>query len=283
MLCTIVKDACDVKILKTRVKSKSDDNEYMTFLWWLLLVSIAMVNISLWMWSYQVVDKNQFYQRAHLKLSGIYTFVCFYRSIMPRIDLERYTLVDTWLSNVILGRSAATIAEISFACQVALSLYELSEKTQLTSPLVASWFVVPALTMAQVFCWCGVVTLNHFFHAIEESLWTITFASVGLSLAPVAIYETGALSLLAFAGCIFSVIYVAFMATVDVPMYVQRWVEHRQSGKPYMSFRVGKKDAWQRRVVTWTWNVWKHEAAWLTGYFSFAVWTSLALVHIPRT
>lgn len=75
--------------------------------------------------------------------------------------------------------------------------------------------------------------------------------------------------------------YVLFMVVVDVPMYVRRWRQGRAAKEIHLSIRAGLADAMTRRVVTRAWAIWKPEIAWLTGYFSFAVWASLALVHFP--
>ena len=48
----------------------------------------------------------------------MYVGVCGYRSLFPRVDLERRCLWDTWLSAILLGRTAATIAELCFALHV---------------------------------------------------------------------------------------------------------------------------------------------------------------------
>ena len=40
------------------------------------------------------------------------------------------------------------------------------------------------------------------------------------------------------------------------------------------------KDAWSRRVVTKEWKHWEPEVAWLTGYFSTAVWTSILICNL---
>lgn len=79
------------------------------------------------------------------------------------------------------------------------------------------------------------------------------------------------------------------MVTVDVPMYIRRWkegwkvAEKTGKGMPVarMSSFEGGKDALRRRVVTKSWDVWREETVWLTGYFSSAVWLSLLLVHLP--
>ena len=87
------------------------------------------------------------------------------------------------------------------------------------------------------------------------------------------------LQLGAVLGCIG---YVIFMFRVDVPMYLARWREGQESGATYMGIAEGFGDAWSRREPTQSWAVWQPEVAWLSGYFSFAVWTSIALVWIPR-
>jgi len=76
--------------------------------------------------------------------------------------------------------------------------------------------------------------------------------------------------------------YVLFMVVVDVPMYLKRWKSGNACGEKRLSFRAGWSDALHRRVVTRDWAIWKPEVAWLTGYFSGAVWISLAIAHLPR-
>jgi hypothetical protein len=50
-------------------------------------------------------------------LCGAYVFGCAFRSFLPRADVQRICLFDTWLSSVIVGRSVATVAEVCFAAQ----------------------------------------------------------------------------------------------------------------------------------------------------------------------
>lgn len=76
-------------------------------------------------------------------------------------------------------------------------------------------------------------------------------------------------------------LYVAFMVIVDVPMYLRRWWsgEH-DAGR--LGFSAGCSDALHRRVATVDWEVWRPEVAWLTGYFSLAVWLSIGMAALPR-
>lgn len=272
--------------------------EYHTLRWWALLSLIALCNIAFWLYSYLTLRSNraeqaslkvhphQYYQ---LMLSGIYVFVCAYRSFLPRIDLERYCLFDTMLSSIFLGRTAATIAEIAFSCQIALFLHNLAEAHGHPIAQSMSWGLVPLIAIAQCFCWCGVISLNHLYHAIEESIWAVCAVFVAFVMGSFAYYhpENASLVRVGMVGCVMSTIFFIFMAMVDVPMYVKRWKDNRnrsaQKGKAiaHKSSFEGAVDAWQRRNVTKSWEVWQEETIWLTGYFSSAVWLSLFLVHMP--
>ncbi len=254
-----------------------------TLRWWTLLRGIAVFNVLAWMATFLSVDDTQGSVRAHLVLSALYVAVCAFRSFLPRIDLERTVLVDHWASSMVAGRGAATLAEICFAMQVALLVRQLGEAAGLSvlvGPLPLA--IVAALTVAQGFCWLGVVTLSHLGHAIEESLWAATFTAVGVALAVALPHLDGPLrnaALVALPGCVG---YVAFMVVVDVPMYLGRWRAHRAAGGATLGLAEGFRDALHRREPTRSWAVWRPEVAWLTGYFSFAVWASLGLVHLAQ-
>lgn len=257
-------------------------NEQKTVLWWRLLSALAAGNLLLWLATAALVDAADPYTGWHLRLAGLYTAVCAFRSFVPRIDLERYCLLDSWVSSMALGRSAATVAEICFAVQVALVIHEFGGNAGLPWMQSLAPVIVVLLTVAQGFCWSSVITLSHLGHAIEESLWAITFTGVGISLGVAAPLLDGVWSTVGYAGAAFCAGYVVFMATVDVPMYVRRWRASLAAGERRLGFAEGLADAIGRRVVTRDWVIWKPEVAWLTGYFTGAVWLSLAMVWLPR-
>ena len=64
-----------------------------------------------------------------LFLSAAYVFGCAFRSFLPRADIQRICLFDTWLSSATVGRSVATVAEICFAAQWAIILHQLGTMT----------------------------------------------------------------------------------------------------------------------------------------------------------
>lgn len=250
--------------------------------WWACLRATAVLNILLWVITCLPLAGNNTLLTWQVALSGVYVGVCAFRSWLPRVDLERYCLVDSPLSSMFVGRSAATVAEVCFAVQVALGLHQVGVIAGVPWIAMASYAVVPPLVVAQVFCWHSVLTLNHLGHAIEASLWTATLAMVGVCSAVAATTLEGTLFWFVAGGATFVVGFVVFMTVVDIPMYVQRWRQARRERPRYLSLREGLQDAWSRRITTRDWLVWRPEAAWLTAYFSVAVWVSLSFVHLAR-
>lgn len=141
--------------------------------------------------------------------------------------------------------------------------------------------MVPLIATAETFSWYSVLSTSNFGHVIEESLWGLTAV---LLVANLLINQRRlALSVRPFlqALCLIGVGYVLFMFFVDVPMYWSRWVSDELSGRTYLSLSEGFEDASGRLIVSHHWNDWKSEFAWMTLYFSAAVWLSIALVHAP--
>jgi hypothetical protein len=71
--------------------------------------------------------------------------------------------------------------------------------------------------------------------------------------------------------------YLAFLMTIDVPMYLNRWRAGRAAGSKLLGPLVGLRDVSTRWVVTHDLAEWREEMTWMALYFSAAVWASLAL------
>ena len=71
--------------------------------------------------------------------------------------------------------------------------------------------------------------------------------------------------------------YLAFLITIDVPMYLNRWRDDIAGGREILSPLQGLRDASTRWIVTHDFIHWKDEIAWMSLYFTAAVWGSLAL------
>nr|QXF14432.1 hypothetical protein KPDKLGBK_00002 [uncultured bacterium] len=251
-----------------------------TYQWWLLLCVIAAVNIGLWCWAVFTHYPDTEELNAQLILSSIYVFVCAFRSVYPRIDLERYCLFDTPLSSIALGRTLATIAEVAFSIQCALLLADLA--VLLDSALIntIAYSVVPIIVIAQCFCWYAVLKLDHFWHCLEEIAWVVmVLLAAGCFISGVS-EVSGITQQILILGCLacFGSGYIMLM--VDVPMYWGRSQHRERKAHASMTWQAGISDVLTRREVTDDWGVWRKEALWLTAYFTLGVWLSLGMVFL---
>lgn len=145
----------------------------------------------------------------------------------------------------------------------------------------AAWAIPMFMGVAQAFCWHSVLTLNHITQAVESMLWAAGFSWMAALLAIIALDSSGWVNSLAIFGILCSLAFVAYVLGVDAPMYWRRYRHGRASGQAYMRLNQGARDAWDRRVCCGSWALWKADALWLTPYFSFGVWISIAMVCVP--
>jgi hypothetical protein len=245
-------------------------------LWLGSLAGLALLNAGLWLWIARAAAPHTRYADVQLLLSGIYVGVCGFRSLFPRVDLERVCLWDSWLSGIPLGRTLATIAELCFAVQCALFVERLSAMTGIPALASAARVFVPVVVVAEFVCWYAVLSLNHIGHAIEELLWAMLMLLLAAASGAAAIAAHGPLrAMLATCFVVYGV-GACLTLVVDVRMYLERWRTHAPRG--YLTLATGLRDSHQRRHPTLRWDVWRVEAPWMTVYFSVGVWTSLAMV-----
>jgi hypothetical protein len=259
------------------------------FWWWFLLCTIAGFNILAWTLSAAALERRQealspedyYARRLQLLLSAGYVLGCAYRSALPVFDVPRVVLFDTWLSSVIVGRSVATFAELCFAAQWALMLREISRVTGSGVGNVTAVVMVPLIAIAEICSWYSVLTTSNIGHVLEESIWAVSAGLLVTSLLWIWPRCSPSLRPLLAAWCAAGIAYVAFMFLVDVPMYWARWLADEASGRNYLSITQGLLDVSGRWVVSHRWQDWQHEVAWMSLYFSVAVWLSIALIHAP--
>jgi hypothetical protein len=145
-----------------------------------------------------------------------------------------------------------------------------------------SRIVLPLIAVAECFSWYAVLTTRYIGNAVEESLWTVaaTLTIVGAAATWPRLARRHRPWLAVGLGL--GLGYVGFMCTVDVPMYVSRWLADQAAHRAYLSLGQGLIDVSFRWVVTHSWQAWRTEMPWMTLYFSVAVWMSIALMHLPR-
>ncbi len=250
--------------------------------WWRVLCGVAFVNVAAWIAVSRLGPSADRYGAWQLSLSAVYVLVCAYRSVLPRVDLERLVVFDTRLSSIAIGRTAATVAEICFGLQLGLFVHQLGANAGLVWVQDVAWVVPAFVACAQVFCWHSILTLNHATQAVESSLWACGASWMAGLLAVVALEAGGATRVIAGVGIAGAAVFVGYVLAVDVPMYVRRYRVGRATGVEYLDLARGARDAWRRRVPSRAWSRWKDDALWLTPYFSAGVWISLAFVFVPR-
>jgi hypothetical protein len=256
--------------------------------WWGGISAVALLNLVLLVWSAThilgrpatspAVDR---YRRLQLLFSAIYVVGCASRSFILRSDGRRYSMIDHFVSSVFVGRTTATIAEMAFVVQWGLLLYVLSKRDADRFGQRIALSLVPIIGVAEICSWMGVLSTNPLFHAVEESLWTVTAALFMGGLAMRLKTAGPALKRFLYASLLTCALYLTYMVTEDVPTYWFRYQQMTADGVQFLTFGEGISNA-----MTWTvkktWVDWQREVVWQSLYFSFAVWMSLILIHLPR-
>ena len=258
-------------------------------LWWLLISLVGVINIVIWLYSAtRFAQRRQhihphFYpwRRRIFWLSGIYVLVCAFRSFLPRIDLERVCLVNSWLSTMLVGRALTTVAEVAFIVQCAILLREAAIGTRVRTATVVYWLIVPIVLIAEGFSWYAIITTNYLGSVIEESLWTlagslllVSFIALWSQVSRQQRYYMGIMSAYALG-------FVVFMVLVDVPMYWHRWQADLAQGVRFFSLTSGIQDMLRSCKVSFSMHTWREEIPWMTLYFSVTVWVSMAFAYAP--
>lgn len=280
--------------------------------WWALLTLVSGVNIAVWYLLYRqlhgqpvgglgspsgielmLLQTDSPGSTAGIELMlllcAAYVFGCAFRSVLPRADVQRICLFDTWLSSVVVGRTVATVAEVCFAAQWAIILHQLGTMTGSDTTVNVAWAIVPLILIAECFSWYAVLTTHYLYNAIENSIWAVTFFLIGIGLCRLLPEFDGPVRVVLAVTIVGIVGYLAFLMTVDVPMYLSRWRAEVGDGSKLLRPLEGLRDVSTRWVVTHDLAEWKDEIPWMSLYFSAAVWASLALCvfysledHLPR-
>jgi hypothetical protein len=251
-----------------------------THRWWTLLRAGSALNLVLLLATAALVPLDTPARQIQLGCAAVYVAVCAFRSFYPRVDLERTVLIDHPLSGIALGRTAATVAELAFVVQCALFVADLAPSAGAPWMSAVAGLLVPVIVVAEVCCWLGVLTLNHGWHAAEETLWALAVGLLGAAFVAAWPAAEGALSIALPVGLLGCAVAVFVMLGLDVPMYLRLSRASAAAGGPRLGVAEGLADALSRREPTGAWAVWRREVAWMTPYFTAGVWLSLALVWL---
>src|SRR5258707_11394018 len=235
--------------LEGRVRSNSLAWSNPLAWWWGLLTMVSSANIAVWFVLYRELHEQPTGSlggtsgiQLMLLLCAAYVFGCAFRSFLPRADVQRICLFETWLSSVVVGRSVATVAEISFAAQWAIILHQLGTMSGADTTLNAAWVILPLILIAECFSWYAVLTTHYLGNAIENSIWAVAFFIVGIGLCRLLPEFDGPVRAVLVITIIGIAGYLAFLMTVDVPMYLNRWRAEIASGSSLLGPLEGLRD-----------------------------------------
>jgi hypothetical protein len=258
----------------------TDSQSWWVSAWWAALCGFSVLNIV--MWAFAARSAKPALRRAQVVCCGIVVAGCAFRSLFPRADVQRICLFDTWLSSVAVGRSVATVAEVSMVAQWALYLFEVGRAARSRFTVSVARLLVPIICVAEVFSWYAVLTTNYIGNVVEQSIWTLTATFCLVGLLGSYPRSGGNLRKVAAVGALGCAAYVAFMLSVDIPMYLGRLRADTLAGRPYFSLAEGAYDAAHRWIVTHRFSDWHEEMAWMFFYFTAAVWLNIGLIRAPK-
>jgi hypothetical protein len=253
-------------------------------IWWGFLILVSASNLAFLLHLHSKYRRTGSPRRAGactveplLLLCSTYVIGCAFRSILPRADVQRICLFDTWLSSVFVGRSVATVAEMCFIIQWAIVLRAFARVARADRAGNIAKAIVLVVAAAEAFSWYAVITTNYLGNVLENSLWTAAFVLIAIALLDLLNRYNGVVRAAIAAAALGIAGYVAFMCTVDVPMYFVRWRADLAAHREFLGLFGGLHDVATRWVVTHDIARWHGELAWMSLYFSAAVWTSLLL------
>jgi hypothetical protein len=253
-------------------------------IWWSFLILVSAGNLALLLHLHSQYRRTGPPRRAGaraveplLLLCAAYVIGCAFRSMLPRADVQRICLFDTWLSSVFVGRSVATVAEMCFIIQWAIVLRAFARVAHADSAGNIAKAIVPVVAAAEACSWYAVITTNYLGNVLENSLWTAAFVLIAIALMDLLNRYNGVVRGAIAAAALGIAGYVAFMCTIDVPMYFVRWRADVAAHREFLGLFAGLHDVATRWVVTHDIAHWHGELAWMSLYFSAAVWTSLLL------
>ncbi len=258
-------------------------------IWWAALCAAAAINIVAWVLAAWQLKRRKAGTPAAIHavrvrllwLAAIYVLGCAFRSVFPMLDVPRICLHDTWVSRIVVGRSVATVAEVSFAAQLALLLRVASVAVGGGIAAMASRLIVPIVLVAELCCWTAVLRRNYLMHALENSLWTLMAVVALAAFLALRLRSVGQRSRFFGLAVMGAIGYVAYMGFLDVPMYVSRWHADLEAHHQYLALSAGFNEILQRCTVMREWSAWRQDVPWLSLYFTVAVWISIALAYAP--
>ena len=174
-----------------------------------------------------------------------YIFTNIYRSTFPVLHYSNTCLFSS--CSPFIDRSLSTVSELAFTVQV-LNYLNIPMKYRLNC--------IYSIVAAEIFCWTGIISGYSYLHVLEESIWLSN--SIFMLIILIKKYTYNANILICF------YYYIAFMIIFDIPMYISR---------PNSI----KNEILICENISTDIILWHDPLIWMTGYFTFGSWVSIAM------
>ncbi len=173
---------------------------------------------------------------------------CLIRGFFPRIDVSRTCFFGGFISSVIVGRTLATIGELSLVICIQnyikqnLLVYRRCRRRSfmsvflVTMLVLINYLVFFLAVLAEVYSWTSVIYRNNNYHVYEECVWLF----MGVYTFFMSLFFRQSIPLdknIKFNNqmCIITLFYIIYMLLIDIPRYQQRALDQA----PPVSFDVG--------------------------------------------
>ena len=181
--------ACSMTVTKSEMSFDWFTWSNPVAVWWAFLLGVSIANIALWLLLHRHFRKRVTNLRSGIfriemmvLLCAAYVFGCAFRSILPRADVQRIALFDTWLSSVFVGRSVATDCRGLLRHPVGDRAAPARKWVKSDTVNNVSMTIVPLILIAECLSWYAVITTNYLGNAIENSLWAVSFTLIAVAL-----------------------------------------------------------------------------------------------------
>ena len=146
-------------------------------IWWGCLVLVSAGNVALLLGLISRFRQAGFGRRTGvfaveplLALGAAYVLGCAFRSILPRADVQRICLFDTWLSSVLHRPQRRDRGGALFRRSMGHCVGEVGRLGNSDTAKNISKVIIPLIVLAECCSWYAVITTNYLGNVIENSL-----------------------------------------------------------------------------------------------------------------
>ena len=173
---------------------------------------------------------------------------CLIRGFFPRIDVSRTCFFGGFISSVIVGRTLATVGELSLVICVQdyikqnLLVYRRYQRHSFMSVFIITilvlinYLVFFLAVLAEIYSWTSVIYRDNTYHIYEESIW-LTMGVYTFIMSWFFRESIPRDKNIKFNNqmCIITLFYIIYMLLIDIPRYQQRALDQA----PPTSFNTG--------------------------------------------